>query len=202
MSWNAKRSQVTEQLNQLALTYSNPNSFSVEQLQEAKQKYNQIRQDLTAYLAEQAQNYQLSDRLEQTGQLQGHIRRLEADKEKLKTDVDTALARDELLRSRERTGNEHTLYLLNRPVRRAMIPYLWALSVLFVGVGIYFFYILSPVLFPSSSVYGNAYASTVGGIGFALTDVFTNRYTWMALFGAASIVILALFLKIAGVFGK
>lgn len=201
MTWQAKRSQVSDTLNRLAL--QNTATLSVDQLQAVKQEYDQVRQGLASYLTQQAQEYQLSDRLEQTGQLQGQIRRLEEEREKMKTDVETALAREELLRSRERTGNEHTLYLLNRPVRRGMVPYLWALSVLFVGVGILFFYWLSPVLFPPGQGQGmNMSYGATGGIGAALSDVFANRYTWMALFGAASVVILALSLKIAGVFGK
>lgn len=202
MAWQSKRSQVTEILNQLAL--QNTNAMSVDQLQTLKQDYDQLRSGLTFYLAQQAQNYQLSDQLEQTGQLQGQIRRLEEEREKMKTDVLTAVARDELLRSRDQTGNEHTLYLMNRPVRRGMVPYLWVLSVLFVGVGVLLFYWLTPmILSPSSTdTYGTPVMGTLNQLVLLATDIFMNPYTWMALFGAASIVILALSLKIAGVFGK
>jgi hypothetical protein len=202
MAWQSKRSQVTEILNQLAL--QNTNAMPVDQLQTLKQEYDQLRSGLTFYLTQQAQNYQLSDKLEQTGQLQGQIRRLEEEREKMKTDVETAIARDELLRSRDQTGNEHTLYLMNRPVRRGMVPYLWALSVLFVGVGVLLFYWLTPMILLPSAVdtYGNPMMGTINQFVLLATDIFTNPYTWMALFGAASIVILALSLKIAGVFGK
>lgn len=202
MSWSSKRSQVTEALNRAAQI--NTSTLPVEQLQILKQEYDQIRQGLTSYLTQEAQNYQLSNRLEQTGQLQGQIRRLEEERDKMKTDVETAIARDELLRSRDQTGNEHTLYLMNRPVRRGMVPYLWALSVLFVGVGVLFFYWLTPmILLPSATnMYGNPVVGTVNQFVLMITDIFTNPYTWMALFGAAAIVILALSLKIAGVFGK
>lgn len=203
MSWSSKRSQVTEALNQRAQV--NTSKLPVDQLQILKQEYDQIRQGLTSYLTQEAQNYQLSDKLEQTGQLQGQIRRLEEERDKMKADVETAVARDELLRSREQTGNEHTLYLMNRPIRRGMVPYLWVLSVLMVGVGILFFYWLTPMILSPSTV--NAYGApvatdTIGNITALFTDIFMHRYTWMALFGAASIVILALSLKIAGVFGK
>lgn len=200
MTWQEKRSQVTEALNQLALL--NTNTFSTDNLQSLRRECEGIRHHLSSYLTQQAQDYKLSDKLEQTGQLQGQIRRLEEDRDKMKTDVETALARDELLRSRERTGNEHTLYLLNRPVRRGMIPYLWALSVLFVGMGVLFFYWLTPVLLLPSTQNTYGAPPVMGGILTLLIDIFTHRYTWMALFGAASIVILFLSLKIAGVFGK
>ena len=197
MSWLEKRSQVTEKMNQLA--NQNQNTMSVEQLQTLKQGYDEIRYNLSRYLTEQAQTYQLSDKLEKTGTLQGQIQRLQDEDDKIKGDVETAIARDELLRSRERTGNQHTLYLMGRPVRRGMVPYLWVLSVLFVGVGVLCFYWLSPQFLSPTNAYGQ---SVTGGIMEMLTGIFTNRLTWMALFGAASIVILFLSLKIAGVFGK
>ena len=195
MTWQAKRAQVKEMMDELAS--QNTNQMSVEKLQEVKEKYEQLHTSLSSYLTQQAQNYQLSDKLEKTGTLQQQIQSLEEEAEKMKTDVETALARDELLRSRERVGNDHTLYLLDRPVRRGMVPYLWVLSVLFVGMGVLFFYWLTPtILLPSTTN-----SQGIGIIGM-LTEVFMNRFTWMALFGAASIVILFLSLKIAGVFGK
>jgi hypothetical protein len=202
MSWSSKRSQVSEALNQGA--QMNTSTMSVDQLQALRQEYDQVRRSLTSYLTEQARNYQLSDKLEQTGQLQGQIRRLEEERDKMKTDVETAMARDELLRSRDQTGNEHTLYLMNRPVRRGMVPYLWVLSVLLVGIGVLFFYWLTPmILLPSSvNTYGNPMAGTMNQLILMVTDIVTNPYTWMALFGAVAIVILAVSLKIAGVFGK
>lgn len=194
MSWQEKRGQVTERINQLV--GRNPNAMSAEQLQELKQEYEQLLHETSSYLTQQAQNYQLSDKLEKTGTLQQQIRRLQEEAEHMKTDVETALARDELLRSRERTGNSHTLYLMDRPVRRGMVPYLWVLSVLFVGVGVLCFYWLTPMILPTG-VNGQT-----GSIFTGIMDIFSSRLTWMALFGAASIVILFLSLKIAGVFGK
>jgi hypothetical protein len=184
------------------LSNQNQNMMAIDQLQVLKQNYDEIRYDLSTYLTQQAQNYQLSDKLEQTGTLQTQIQRLYEENDKIKTDVETALARDELLRSRERTGNHHTLYLMDRPVRRGMVPYLWVLSVLFVGIGVLCFYWMTPMILLSSSSTMNVSQPVVGGIMDMLSSIFTNRLTWMALFGAASIVILFLSLKIAGVFGK
>jgi hypothetical protein len=191
MSWLAKRAQVVERLNELATQ----DASSVEQLQLRKQAMERLDTSLTEYISNAAQTYQLSNQLEQTGQLQQHIRRLEEEQEKMKTDVETAVARAERLRNRDRTGNEHTLFLLNRPVRHSMVPFLWVLSVLFVGVGVYLFYQLAPFL--SSNSVGVSV-----GMGQLFEELFASRFTWMALFGAASMVILALLLKIAGVFGK
>ena len=201
MSWREKREQVTEGINRLA--NQNQTRLSADQLQGVKQGYDQIQYNLSTYLTQQAQNYQLSDKLELTGALQTQIQRLHEENDKMKTDVETAIARDELLRSREHTGNNHTLYLLDRPVRGGMVPYLWVISVLFVGIGVLCFYWLTPmILLPATGNVGIQGPSTVGSIIGMLTDVFYNRLTWMALFGAASLVILVLSLKVAGVFGK
>lgn len=199
MTWIEKRGQITNRMNELA--QKNQSQMTVEQLQTLRQEYDTIRMSLTNYLKEQAQTYALSDKLEQTGVLQAHIQRLHDENDKMKTDVETAVARDELLRSRNRSGNDHTLYLLDRPVRRQMVPILWVISVLFVGVGVLFFYQLAPQLL----LYGtgqNALTTGVVGIYEMISSVFSSRFTWMALFGAACIVILFLSLKIAGIFGK
>ena len=192
MSWNAKKEQVTANRN--ALTQKSTSGMSLEELTAHRTAYQTLLMSLTTYLKEQARTYNLSGTLEETGQLQGQIRELEKEQQEVHSEVDTALARDEVLRTRNTTGNSHTLYLLDRPVRKGMVPYLWALSVLFVGVGVLLFYWLTPaLLLPQGGTY------TI--LPF-LSDIFSSRYTWMALFGAASVVILFLSLKIAGVFGK
>lgn len=198
MTWLEKRGQITDRMN--ALSNQDQNKMSVDQLQTLKQEYDYLRYSLSSYLKDQAQSYALSDKLEETGTLQTQIQRLHDENDKMKTDVETAVARDELLRSKDRSGNDHTLYLLDRPIRRPMVPYLWVISVLFVGVGILFFYWLSSqVLLPNPT---NSLGQESSNILILLTNIFNNRFTWMALFGAASIVILFLSLKVAGVFGK
>lgn len=199
MTWLEKRGQIMDRMN--ALDQQNKNQMTVEQLQTLRGEYDQIRSSLTNYLKEQAQTYALSDKLEQTGTLQTHIQRLHNENDKMKTDVETAVARDELLRSRNRSGNDHTLYLLDRPVRRQMVPILWVISVLFVGVGVLFFYLLAPQLLLSGTGQNALTTSTASAIQL-FTEIFTSRFTWMALFGAACIVILFLSLKVAGIFGK
>ena len=201
MSWREKREWIVNILNILA--GMNQSKMSADTLTNLNNECKMIQHNISAYLTQQAQNYQLSDKLEQTGALQTQIQRLHEENDKMKTDVETAIARDELLRSRERTGNNHTLYLLDRPVRSGMVPYLWVISVLFVGIGVLCFYWLTPmILLPATGNVGIQGPSGVGSIIGMLTDVFYNRLTWMALFGAASLVILVLSLKVAGVFGK
>lgn len=195
MTWIEKREQVKTKLD--AFAEQNQTTMSTDQLATLKSKYEEVRMGLTNYLKDQAQKYELSNKLEETGTLQNQLKDLEKERDQLQMDVDTALARDEALRTRNQKGNRHTLYLLDRPVRRGMVPYLWALSVLFVGVGVLLFYWLTPALLLPVGGTGMNAPSVLG----MLSDIFYNRYTWMALFGASTIVILFLSLKIAGVFG-
>jgi hypothetical protein len=199
MSWSiegGKKKTVEENLN--VLNDRNTPTIDIEALGILRDEYIAEDKGLTAYLKEQAQTYNLSGKLQETGEIQTQIRSLEKERDSLQSDVDTALAREGVLRTRNTTGNSHTLYLLDRPVRRGMVPFLWALSVLFVGVGVLFFYWLTPILLLSQG--GNALGSS--SVFQMFSDIFASRYTWMALFGAASIVILFLSLKVAGVFGK
>jgi len=120
------------------------------------------------------------------------IVRLEEENESLKTDVESALARDELLRSRESNISSHKLFLLDRPIRRNMIPYLWILSIMFIGVGLIIFKVMAPIIQTPSATY----------IGIWLASFVSDKFVLYSVLGAALIVILFLSLKIAGVFGK
>jgi len=201
MAWQQKKRQFRSELDSYDRKIQTP-QIPIEDLQPLKAQYEQLSRNISSYLKEQASNYNLSAQLQETGTLQQQLIALEKERDALETDVDTALARDEVLRKRKETGNRHTLYLLDRPVRRGMVPYLWALSVLFVGVGVLFFYWLTPaLLLPAGGLAADA-LDTSSSVLSMLSDIFSHRYTWMALFGAASVVILSLSLKIAGVFGK
>ena len=54
----------------------------------------------------------------------------------MNTDVESAIARDDLLRSRDTNISRHKLFMLDRPLRKGLIPYLWVLGILFIGVGL------------------------------------------------------------------
>jgi hypothetical protein len=178
--------------------------MNAEQLTQRKRQYQQEVSSLTNALKSQTNTYNVSGKLQQIGTLQQQIQSLEKQNETAKGDVETAEARDELLRSRETNANAHTLYIADRPVRRALVPYLWVISVLFVGVGVLCFYWMAPLILPSTATTGFPYANGMGsgGIFEAVTEFMMSRTTWMTLFGAALVVILFLSLKIAGVFGK
>jgi hypothetical protein len=115
------------------------------------------------------------------------ISQLEKHNDELKVDVESALARDELLRSRETATNPHQLFLLDRPIRRNMIPYLWIMSILFIGAALAIFKIMAPTMASPES------------LKFLVLSFFTNVYVLYALLGAAAITILFLSLKVANV---
>jgi len=194
-----KKAQVQAKLDEWGMDMA---TKTVEQLEAIKQGYAAENQTLTSYLSQQASTYDIPTKLAEIGTVQQQIKDLQKQNNEKEVDVDTALARDELLRSRDTSANAHTIYLLDRPVRRSLVPYLWALSVIFVGIGVLLFYWLTPLLFPTASTNLYGAVPSTGSITMTLTELFTSPLTWMALFGATAIVILFLGLKIAGVFGK
>ncbi len=132
----------------------------------------------------------------ETGRLQTGLTDLHRLKKEMKTDVESAIARDELLRNRETILNEHQLFILDRPVRRNMIPYLWVLSVVFVGIGL----VLLRWLMPELGISENEARALSQSFMDTLSYYFTNNATWLGIIGACMIVILVLGLKVGGVF--
>jgi hypothetical protein len=222
MSWMEKRSQFDERNNRLAekdtqgLLTRLRQSISkyiektgeernvayqaiVEQITELnniKNDYFKLNEDIMSYLERESKDPSLSDLLRENGEIQRQIQRLIKIGEEINVDVESAIARDELLRSRNTNINSHTLYLLDRPVRRGSVPYLWVLSILFIGIGILFFYQISPTISETSS-----YNQSIS-FGYRIIEFFTDTKVLGALLISALIVILFLSLKIAGLFGK
>lgn len=91
-------------------------------------------------------------------------------------------------------------FLLDRPVRKGMIPYLWALGVLFIGIAIYLLYMSAKVMGFTNTSEGQTSFFMI--IVAYLYDVFSNKTVLLSLLIAALIVILFLSLKVGGVFGK
>lgn len=164
----------------------------IQQVSRIKQGYSELHDQIIKYLEKNSKHYDMAGLLAENGELQKQLLRLRKVKDEMKVDVESAVARDELLRSRETDVNAHQLFLLDRPVRKAMIPYLWVLSFLFVGIAILIFKQLAPtfVLLDLPTLFG-----LVG-------EFFQDRTVLVALLIAALITILFLALKIAGVFGK
>ena len=164
----------------------------INSIKSIKDSYYALLTDINNYLKEKATNSNLSGSLSSNDGLMGHIQNLEKRNEHLKVDVETALARDELLRSRNTKRDSHSLFLLDRPIRKPVIPYLWVLSVLFIGLGLIMIKMTMPQLDLPMDFAGYLYAVTINFI--------SNRAVLLSIIAAAIIVIIFLSLKIAGVF--
>ena len=173
---------------------NNPDSDTIVKLtqraESIKQRYAALNDDILKYLTTEAKDNDLAGLLKENGELQKQISRLEKIQDEMKIDVTSAVARDELLRSRNTDVTRHQLFILDRPIRRGLIPYLWVLAVLFIGVGLVIFRMTMPTIIFE------------GGTGFSLLSLFENKGVLIALLITALIVILFLSLKIAGIFGK
>lgn len=161
-----------------------------------KQQYSSLNDDILRYLKEQSKYNDMSALLQDSGELQNNLTSLHRFKKEMKTDVESAIARDELLRSRETNLNEHQLFILDRPVRRNMIPYLWVLSVVFVGIGLVALRKLQPEL----AISENEARMLSQSFMEMVSSYFTTNTTWLGIIGACMIVILILGLKVGGVF--
>jgi hypothetical protein len=168
-----------------------------ERAENIKQRYAALNDDILKYLTNQAKDNDLAGLLKENGELQKQIQRLEKIQNEMKIDVTSAIARDELLRSRNTDVTRHQLFILDRPIRRGLVPYLWVISILFIGVGLVIFKMTVP----------NVSSVAMGAVADAsfislVMEFFSNKGVLTSLLISAIIVILFLSLKIAGVFGK
>jgi len=134
--WTEKRGALQSRFDTLA---QDTGSFT-----DQHQKYKALYNDIMTALSEQASQYNVTNSLENYATLQQKVLQLEKIQQSKKEEVDTALARDTLLRSHDRRTTSHQLFLLNRPIRRERIPYLLVLSVLFIGISVYIFKMIHP----------------------------------------------------------
>lgn len=179
---------------------NNPDYLNILKLtkraEDIKQRYASLNDDILKYLAKASQDNNLAGLLSENGELQKQINRLEKIQSEMKIDVVSAVARDELLRSRDTNVTRHQLFILDRPMRKSLVPYLWVLSVLFIGVGLVIFRMAAPSL--------GLGGTTNGSVSFQmmLLEFISNKIVLSSLLISAIIVIIFLSLKIAGVFGK
>jgi len=161
-----------------------------------KQRYSTLNNNILKYLDDNAKNTNITGLLIENGQLQTQINRLERVQKEMKIDVESSIARDKLLRSQDTDVTPHQLFILDRPVRKSLIPYLWVISVLFIGVGLVIFKMIMP------SLQLDPTTTTTYSIYYMIMEFITNRVVIGSLIASALIVILFLSLKVAGVFGK
>lgn len=162
-----------------------------------KKRYSSLNEDILKYLKDNAKDTNMSGSLNENGELMKQINRLEKIKNDIKIDVESAIARDKLLRSRNTEITRHQLFLLDRPVRKGLIPYLWVISVLFIGVGLVIFKMTVP-----SFGLGETTDSSSGSVFSMLIEFITNKIVLISLLISSLITIIFLSLKVAGVFGK
>lgn len=179
---------------------NNPTYNTVVQLtqraQQIKDRYAKLNDDILIYLRNNAKDTNMAGLLSENGELQKQINRLEKIQSEMRIDVESAIARDNLLRSRNTDVTSHQLFILGRPIKRNSIPYLWAISVLFIGLGLIIFKMMAPSL----GGFGNSEAT--GSVLAMVIEFVTSKVVLSSLLISALIVILFLSLKVAGVFGK
>ena len=136
----------------------------------------------------------------ENGNLQSQVSSLEVKVKESEDDVKSAELRDELLRSQDRNITKHQVFMLGRPLRPNTIPYLWALSILLIGVSLLVFQTQGPSLMEPLFIWLSASAaSSASSASSASTSYFMDSRVWMILAGALAIVILFLSLRVANV---
>ena len=189
-SWPTQLTEFTRRFNTLNTSATSGTSGNLSSI---KDQYVTLHDDIAKTLECNTLNSDLSGGLTQMGSLQAHIKKLEKRKKELQVEVDTALARDELLRSRDVNMTTHQLFLLDRPVRKGMIPYLWVISVFFIGIGLFLYKTMLPSIGPDMA--------TVIGMETALMDIIFNKTVLISLLVCIIIIILVVSLKVGGVIG-
>ena len=164
----------------------------MDNLQQTKKRYVQLGNEISTFLHASSKQNNIGTTLKDNGTLQKKIQRLEKIKKKVDDDVNTALARNELLRSRNTNRNSHSLFLLDRPINKRSIPILWMLSILFVGIALVMVQIIMPTM-PSSV------DTVIQSSIYFIMNVILSRLVLGSLLIACVIVIIFLALKIARV---
>ena len=181
----------------LAKDSSNDPNFNniqakVNSIKSEKKKYVELLSEINSHLNDNATQTTLSGSLTDNGILTEKIKALQIKNDQFNVDVETALARDELLRSRNTKRDSHDLFLLDRPIRKPLIPYLLVLSILFIGIGLIMIKMtLPPIVLPMNSA---EYLYSV------ILYFFSNRAVLVSIIAAFIIITIFLSLKIAGVF--
>ena len=195
-SWLTTRSDFNSEYDAISNDYTgNSDPVALQTLKDrSTYLFNKINSVLSTEMADQS----TADLLTRTGQLQQQIQRLHEIKKDIKVDVESAVARDEVLRSRDTKLNSHKLFLLNRPIRKGVIPYLWVLSVLFIGVSLVLFRMMLPesILSTNSGAFGSSMS-----ISLMISEFFENKMVLISIIVSLCVVVLFLGLKMTGIFG-
>lgn len=166
-----------------------------DKIQSKKRDFIKLNEDLGNSIKDMSQSYDTGALLLENGRLQQEIQVLEKEKTEVGVDVASAELRDKVLKQRDTAINRHQLFFLSNPVGSRAIPFIWAFSFLFIAVGILIF----SKMFPGA---GLAEATTGESLVESVMNIFQDGRVWMAIAGAAIIVIIFLVMKILGIFDK
>jgi hypothetical protein len=156
-----------------------------------KQTYHALNTDMAKSIKQISTAGDMGRLLAENGSLQQQIIQLEKDAKLSDQDVKSAELRDELLRSHPSNVTKQQLFLLGRPLRPTSIPYLWALSILFIGGSLILFQQISPPIAQPIA----EWMSMPSDWSMFLSD----GRIWGLLSGALVIVVIFLSLRIANV---
>jgi hypothetical protein len=158
-------------------------------IQAAKTRLQELNGAVSNTIRSHASNNDINGLLSENGLLQQAIQDRQQTRQATEADAKAAELRDDVLRTREHAVSKHQLFLLGRPLRPASIPYLWALSTLFVGIGLLGIAMAFPSLSVSEQFEETNWMETLG-----------QPVIWGSVLGACLLVILVLSLNAAGVF--
>ena len=164
----------------------------IEKAKGIKNTYSKLNDDIVKFIAKESHNNDLSGLLTENGELQKKINKLEKIQDEMKVDVESAIARDNLLRTKDTDISRHNLFILDRPVRKGLIPYLWVISVLFIGIGLVIYRMTYPNI-------GLGIVGSDISIFSQITNFITSKIVLGSLLISTLIVILFLSLHIGGV---
>lgn len=161
-----------------------------DKLEDIKTKYSILNNNINKFILKESKTNDISNLLYKNGEIQKQIQKLEKVKDEINIDVESAIARDQLLRSRNSDISRHKLFILDRPVRKGMIPYLWILGVIFIGIGII--------------IFNSAFENIVMSSGILLTtkQYITNKPIVPTILVAVILIIIATSFEIAAAFKK
>lgn len=183
-------------VNMAGNTYAPPNDDNVYNKAKSRfdivnaklNEFSTLNKDITNKLQEISAQNDTGQLLSQNGSLLQDIKQLETKVEEYKGDAESAQLRDELVKDRNTAVNRHQLFFLNKPLSKSSIPFLWGLSILFVGIGVLIF----KQMFPLSLT------ATPGT--FNIIQYLLDPRVLIALVVASLIVVIFLTMKILGVF--
>ena len=145
-----------------------------------KKKYIALNNDILRYIKIEATRNNLPDLLTENGTLQTEINGLHTAEKQIKTDVESAVARDELLRSRNTDISPHKLFL----------------SVLCIGIAL----IAMRMILPSLGMTKEELMALSSDFVLMITSFFTNNVLFLSIIAALVVVIIVLSLVVGGVF--